>query len=134
MNYPVYVHQDPDGSASGFFPGVPGCYFAGDSFEEALADAARALDAHLELLAEQGEAIPEPTAIHQHQNDEDCAGGAWGLVNIDISKFEGKAQKINITLPELLIAKIDEYVKAHGEYGSRSGFLAMAARHEMKHS
>lgn len=26
MFYPAYIHSDPDGSASGFFPDVPGCY------------------------------------------------------------------------------------------------------------
>lgn len=31
MFYPAYIHSDPDGSASGFFPDVPGCYFAGDT-------------------------------------------------------------------------------------------------------
>lgn len=135
MNYPVYIHQDDDGTASGFFPGVSGCYFAGDSFEEALADASSALDAHFELMAEGGADIPRPTAIADHKHDEECTDGVWALVDLDTSKYEGKSQKINITLPEILIAKIDSYVKTHsGEYGSRSGFLAIAARHEMKHS
>ncbi|WP_256140875.1 type II toxin-antitoxin system HicB family antitoxin, partial [Escherichia coli] len=31
MFYPAYIHSVPDGSASGFFPDVPGCYFAGDT-------------------------------------------------------------------------------------------------------
>lgn len=33
--YPAYIHEDDDGTASGFFPGVPGCYFAGDTVENA---------------------------------------------------------------------------------------------------
>lgn len=133
MNYPVYIHQEQDGSASGFFPCVTGCYFAGDSIEDALNDAASALDAHLEALVDLGIDVPVPSPINAYRDSEDCTGGAWGLVNIDLGKFEGRAQKINITLPELLIAKIDDFVKANHEYGSRSGFLAIAARHEMKH-
>lgn len=35
MFYPAYIHSDPDGSASGFFPDVPGCYFAGDTLDNA---------------------------------------------------------------------------------------------------
>ena len=26
MFYPAYIHSDSDGSASGFFPDVPGCF------------------------------------------------------------------------------------------------------------
>lgn len=29
MFYPAYIHTDRDGRASGFFPDVPGCFFAG---------------------------------------------------------------------------------------------------------
>lgn len=35
MFYPAYIHSDPDGSASGFFPDVPCCYFAGDTLDYA---------------------------------------------------------------------------------------------------
>jgi predicted RNase H-like HicB family nuclease len=52
MFYPAYVHSDYDGSASGFFPDVPGCYFAGDTLDKAFEDAKGALDAHFELLSE----------------------------------------------------------------------------------
>ncbi|HLA34012.1 MAG TPA: type II toxin-antitoxin system HicB family antitoxin, partial [Rhodocyclaceae bacterium] len=40
------------------------------------------------------------------------------------------AEKIDITLPRLLLAKIDEYAKAHDV--TRSGFLAEAARSAMR--
>lgn len=42
----------------------------------------------------------------------------------------GLAEKVNITLPRLLLAKIDEYARKHGE--TRSGFLAEAARVAMR--
>lgn len=45
-------------------------------------------------------------------------------------RFEGRAEKINITLPHRLLAKIDSYAKAHCE--TRSGFLAEAARAAMR--
>jgi len=53
----------------------------------------------------------------------------WALVDVDVSRFDGRAEKINITLPRRLLAKIDNYVRAHGE--TRSGFLAEAARRAM---
>lgn len=39
-----------------------------------------------------------------------------------VERYFGPAEKINITLPRLLLAKIDDYAKAHG--ATRSGFLA----------
>lgn len=42
MFYPAYIHTDHDGRASGFFPDVPECSFAGDSLDGAfLAHAGR---------------------------------------------------------------------------------------------
>ncbi|MCF6551324.1 type II toxin-antitoxin system HicB family antitoxin, partial [Escherichia coli] len=55
MFYPAYIHSDPDGSASGFFPDVPGCYFAGDTLDNAFQDARSALAAHFETLCEMDE-------------------------------------------------------------------------------
>ncbi|CNK33685.1 Uncharacterised protein [Mycobacterium tuberculosis] len=49
------------------------------------------------------------------------------MVDIDVTKYLGKAQKLNITLPGYLLNRIDEYVLHHPEEKSRSGFLASAA-------
>ncbi|MBU2708727.1 type II toxin-antitoxin system HicB family antitoxin [Zooshikella marina] len=131
MLYPIYVHKDEDGSASGFAPGVTGLFFAGDTIEECIIDAKSAFDAHFELLADDGNEIPKAADIDSHLDDEDCQNGFWFMVEVDTTRYEGKAQKINITLPELLILKIDNFVSEHPGYGSRSGFLAQAARKEL---
>ncbi len=52
------------------------------------------------------------------------------LIDIDLSAFEGKAHRINISLPDTLIKRIDNKVKAHHSYYDRRHFLAMAARKE----
>ena len=44
-----------------------------------------------------------------------------------MSRLMGKSEKINVTLPSLLIRRIDQFVESHPEYGSRSGFLARVA-------
>lgn len=87
--------------------------------------------AHCELLAEDGLEIPMPKPLAEHQADPEFAGNwVWGMVDVDVTRFEGKAEKINITLPRRLLAKIDDYARAHGE--TRSGFLAEAARAAMR--
>ncbi|CAO96047.1 type II toxin-antitoxin system HicB family antitoxin [Erwinia tasmaniensis] len=54
----------------------------------------------------------------------DYADAVWALVDVDITRLMGKPEKINVTLPSLLIYRIDQFVVAHPEYGSRSGCLA----------
>lgn len=45
----------------------------------------------------------------------------------------GKAEKLNITLPRHLLARIYAYVKSHPEQRSRSGLLAEAALRVLQH-
>lgn len=78
--YPAYIHKDSDGSASGFFPGVPGCYFAGSTLAECVEDGKVALEAHLEYLREDGMEIPEPYEEKDYENDPECQGGEWVII------------------------------------------------------
>ncbi|MCI1677205.1 MAG: type II toxin-antitoxin system HicB family antitoxin [Ewingella americana] len=55
----------------------------------------------------------------------------WFLIDIDLSEFEGKAHRINISLPDLLLKRIDNKVKEHPSYRDRSHFIATAARKEL---
>lgn len=130
MFYPAYIHSDADGSASGFFPDVPGCYFAGDSLDEAFQDARSALTAHFETLCEMQEDIPAPAVVESHleTHPEDFNGGQWLLVDINMNQFDGRAERINITLPRRLLVKIDGFVQEHPHFSNRSAFLAEAAR------
>lgn len=134
MHYPAFVEIDTDGSASGWFPGVPGCIFAGETIDEAYADASAAIDAHFEALIEVGQDIPAPKTMQEHiaAADDEFIGGQWVLVNVDMDKFDGRAERINITLPHRLLAQIDSAVKNRPDYSSRSGFIAAATRAELQ--
>lgn len=46
---------------------------------------------------------------------------------MDITRLMGKSEKINVTLPSLLIRRLDQFVANHPEYVSRSGFLSRIA-------
>ena len=48
--YIALVHKDEGTSYGVSFPDVLGCISAGDTFEEAVANAAEALDGHLALM------------------------------------------------------------------------------------
>ncbi len=79
-------------------------------------------------MAEDNRDIPLPRPLAEHQANPEFAGWMWALVDVDVSLYDGRAEKINITLPRRLLSRID-YAKAHG--ATRSGFLADAARQAM---
>jgi predicted RNase H-like HicB family nuclease len=131
MLFPVVLHSD-DGVKYGVtVPDIPGCFSAGESLDEALSMAKEAISAHVEWMIEEGDDLPVASSVTSHIGNPDYAGGIWALVDVDLTAYMGKSEKINITLPRLLISKIDKVVSQHGEYGSRSGLLATAALREI---
>src|SRR3546814_15694401 len=73
--------------------------------------------------------FPYTTLFRSLQTDPDFANGVWAVVDVDTSRFDGRAEKINITVPRRVLTQIDNYAKAHG--ATRSGFLVEAARRAM---
>jgi len=127
MKFAVVVHHDK-GSAFGVtVPDLPGCFSAGDTFEEALVNTREAIELHLEGLLEEDMDIPRPSSIEQHLDNPDFAGGTWGFIDFDIVPYLGNTEKINVTLPSNLIRKIDAKAGKRG----RSNFLAEAALKEL---
>ncbi|MFA7581072.1 type II toxin-antitoxin system HicB family antitoxin [Castellaniella sp.] len=120
------IHKDR-GSAYGVtFPDFPGCFSAADD----LADLPRLAQEAVEVNFE-GEdmGIPAPTSPDAWLHDERFQDGYWMLINIDLSKISTRAVRLNISLPENLVHRIDAMAKA--QRLSRSAFLAKAAEREM---
>jgi len=125
MRYPVVIHKDPESDYGVSVPDLPGCFSAGATLDEALQEAVEAIETHLEGMLLDGESIPSPKSIDDHQNNPDYAEGIWALVTVDITKLSGKTRRINITLPERVLNVMDKYAADHG--GTRSGLIAEAA-------
>ena len=111
-------------------PDLPGCFSAGDTLDEAIENAKEAIDLHCATVIEDGGDVPASLSLAEHQANPDFAGWIWAVVEVPVERYFGPAEKVNITLPRLLLAKIDEYARAHG--ATRSGFLAEAARNAMR--
>ena len=124
MRYPVVIHKDKSSDYGVTVPDLPGCFSAGETMEDAMTQVVEAIECHLEGLLFDGDAIPEAQSVEVHRKNRDFAGGTWALVNVDLSKLASKAKRINITLPERVLALVDEQAKREGE--SRSGLLARA--------
>ena len=130
MKIAVVLHSD-DGQRYGVtVPDLPGCFSAGDSIDDALESVKEAIELHFEGLLEEGQDMPVIASISQHQNNLDYVDGVWAVVDIDTSAFEGEAEQIDITLPKLLLKRIDDYTQA--KHLTRSVFLAEAARAAMR--
>ena len=129
MRYPIVIHKDSKSDFGVTVPDIPGCFSAGATMDEVISMAQEAIECHLEGMLMDGEAIPVPTAIENHQKDKQFKGGVWAVVEIDISKLSVKSKRINITMPEKLLNAVDNYAQKHSE--TRSGLLAQAVTEYM---
>ena len=81
--YIALVHKDEGTSYGVSFPDVPGCISAGDTLEEALANAGEALAAHLALMRRDGDTIAAPRSFEELRRDpEFLADAADAIVTV----------------------------------------------------
>ncbi|MGE6740976.1 type II toxin-antitoxin system HicB family antitoxin [Allorhizobium pseudoryzae] len=126
-NFIGLIHKDPDSDYGVSFPDFPGVITAGTDLDDARRMAEEALAFHVEGMIEDGEAIPEPSSLEEVMSVQDNRDAVAVLV--PLKNQAKKAVRLNITLPEDVLEKIDAYAEAHGL--TRSGFLAQAARRQM---
>lgn len=130
MHYAIAIHKDAGSDYGVSVPDLPGCISAGESIEDAIAMAREAIELHLIGLIEEGGFPPEPTPIEQWRAHPDYAGATWAVVRIEESNLSNKAQRVQITLPERLLAAVDEYADRNSQ--TRSGLLARAVWEYMR--
>ncbi len=87
--------------------------------DEAIANAMEAVAFCIEGLLDAGEKIPYPHGVGTH------AGMIWALVSVDLASRSGKSKRLNISLPERVLRRIDSAAEMNGE--TRSGFIARIA-------
>lgn len=110
-----------------FFPDLPGCASGGDTVGEAAAAAEEAALAWIEVTAEHGEPIPDPTALDRISLDPEVREVARVLVPVDVPAGQ---VRVGVTLDEALARAVDAAAAARGM--SRSAFLAEGARRLLK--
>jgi predicted RNase H-like HicB family nuclease len=125
--YIALIHKDADSDYGVSFPDLPGVITAGNDLDEARKMAAEALAFHLEGLAEDGEAAPEPSSLEEIMKVKENNDGV--AVLIPAPAADVKSVRVNITLPSDLLEEIDH--RAEQEGFTRSGFLARSARKAM---
>jgi predicted RNase H-like HicB family nuclease len=78
--YLALVHKEEGTSYGVSFPDVPGCISAGDTLEEAVANAAEALTGHLALMRSEGDLVPSPRSFEELKRDPIFAEDSDGAI------------------------------------------------------
>lgn len=85
------VHKESSSDFGVSFPDFRGCISAGDTLAEAAALAQEALVAHIELMIEDGEPVPEPMTLEAALADPDFRDGVPILVALPAERETSKA-------------------------------------------
>lgn len=131
MRYPICIEWGDENTAVGIqIPDIPGAITAGDTFEEAYSAAVEIAHLMLEEIARDTGNVPLPTSAAAHRKNPEYDGMGWGMLDVDITPYLGKTEKVNVTLPGFVIQQIDRFVRQHN-IKSRSSFLADAAMEKL---
>ena len=125
MNYAIAIEHEKGRAWGVEFPDLPGCFSAGDTLDEALENAREAAAFHVEGLLDAGLPVPQAKGVEAWARDAVYAGRTWGVVPVDLAALSGKSKRLNISLPERVLRRIDAAAARAGE--SRSGYLARLA-------
>ena len=99
MNYPVVIHKDIDSDYGVTVPDLPGCFSAGSTMDDALANAVEAIATHVEGTTPRRRVDSRAKEIETHQGNPDYNDGIWAVVSVDLSRVSGSARRINVTIP-----------------------------------
>lgn len=125
--YIAYVYKDPNSSFGVSFPDLPGCYGAGESYDEAITNAKKSLREYALALAEDGDDMPEP------RTHGELAGDTAELIEMKSAAFiievplitAGQKRRVNLSLDDRVLAAIDAACESTGV--NRSSFLTNIA-------
>jgi len=127
----LFEYETGESGFSVVFPDLPGLITAGDDYEETLRMAHEGLAAHIMFLEEENEPIPEPRTLERIQETwEDWkeweADYKFLVVPIALLPITTRSKRINISINERLLAKIDMVARNRSEFISRAVENALA--------
>lgn len=126
--YIALLHKSPGTSYGVTFPDLPGCTSGGRTADQALANAAEALSAHLALMRADGDAIPEPRTIEALRADPAAAEEMDGAIIslVEMRPVAAPKLRVNVMIDPGVLRDADRAAEATGQ--SRSAFIEAALR------
>jgi len=127
MKYPIAIEPGSRRRAWGVVvPDLPGCFSAADAgVDEAIENAKEAIAAWIEAAVDAGEPVPMPTSIEAHRRRGGHEGWIWAIAEVDPAILDDTVERVNITLPRRVLARLDAKARSAGE--TRSGYIARLA-------
>lgn len=124
MAHVIGIVHEENGTFGISFPDFPGAVSTGRNMDEAIAKGAQVLAFHVEGMVAEKEAMPELRSLEAiaAAEPEWLKGGIVVAVPVELP---GKSVRINISVDEHALERIDRAAKAAGM--TRSGFLVSAA-------
>ena len=119
--------KQPESAWGIWFPDVPGCTSAADTFEEIFSNACQAIEFHLENMEAPCPRSPEEIMKLKDVQD-DIARGAV-LLMVPLLSAEDRKVRVSVTGNACLVEAIDDAARQRGL--TRSAFLMQAARKEI---
>ncbi len=114
--YPILIEPGDSKTAFGIeVPDLPGCFSAADSYDDILKNTREAIALHLESL----DHVPEPSTLAKAFSLDKKGKLKVAFVEVDI---ESPTKRINVTLPEDLIDRVDAVAS------NRSAYIADALK------
>lgn len=126
MRYYLGVAEEGPNNWSISFPALPGVVTTGETFGELVAHASDAIASAIEAMQEDGIPIPGDIdgAPDAHEfNRLDYTDPCIVMVGVEAG---GRALRINVTMDEALVARLDR--QAERMHATRSSLLALGAR------
>jgi len=132
LKYPIAIEPGDDVHAFGVVvPDLPGCFSAGDTLDDAVDNSKEAIALWIETVLDDNGTVPAPGKLATHAKNPEFTGWLWAVVEIDGALLDDHSERVNISMPRRILARIDRYATAHGE--TRSGFLVNAALDRIVH-
>jgi len=103
-------------------PDLLGCFSAGDTLDEAMANAEEAVAAWLDAALDDGQALPRPSSLQEIAERPEFAGWTLAVVQVDPAWLDDRVERVNITLPRRVLERLDAQARAAGQ--SRSRWIA----------
>lgn len=131
-HYVAVIEKEADSAFGVWFPDMEGCFSAGDTLDEAVANAASALRQHVEALESAGRKVQAARDVTGVLGDKAVKAalktGAL-LFAVPLLADAGRTVRINVSLDKALVDQIDEAASVRGL--TRSAFIAQAAREKI---
>lgn len=88
-HYPIAI--EPGGAASAFgvvVPDLPGCFSAGDTLVEALANVTEAVEVWVDAMLDAGGVVPEASSPDDIHGRPEYRGWSFAVVTVDPARLD----------------------------------------------